>query len=164
MKKQVHPVVVVLTLVAVILVTAGVLTGYKARRHTVPTAVSKVDGGGEKIAWVATFGQAAKQAKQEGKPLLVDVMASWCSACKRLDREVWSRDDVAAVSKQFVAVKVDGDLHPELPAKFAVSGYPTVLFLHPDGTEISRVRGPAPYEDMLTEMKNALAASAAKAK
>lgn len=116
----------------------------------------QVEATGEGVVWMTSFEEAMKQARQEGKPMMMDVMASWCSACKRLDAEVWSRSDVAALSKGFVTVKVDADARGDLKTKYVVSGLPTTLFLTPDGEEISRVRGAVPYEDMLKAMQRAL--------
>jgi len=110
----------------------------------------------EGVQWLTNFGEATIQAKQDGKPMMVDVMASWCGPCKRLEEEVWSRGDVGELSKSFVSVKVDGDERKDLKTKFAVSGYPTTLFLSAEGEEISRVRGAVPYEDMVKAMQGAL--------
>jgi thiol:disulfide interchange protein DsbD len=116
----------------------------------------KTEVTGEGVVWMTTFEEAMKQAKQEGKPMMMDVMASWCSACKRLDKDVWSRSDVAELSKSYVTVKVDADERGDIKTKYAVSGLPTTLFLTPDGEEISRVRGAVPYENMLKAMRGVL--------
>lgn len=121
-----------------------------------PSSNTKPEAAGKGVVWGGKFEDAMKQAKQEGKPMMMDMMASWCSACKRLDAEVWTRSDVAELSKSFVTVKVDGDERGDLKTKYTVSGYPTTLFLTPDGEEISRVRGAVPYEDMLKAMQGAL--------
>ena len=121
-----------------------------------PSGTSKPGTAGKGVVWVTKFEDAMKQAKQEGKPMMMDMMASWCSACKRLDADVWSRSDVAELSQRFVTVQVDGDERGDLKTKYAVSGYPTTLFLTPDGEEIARVRGAVPYEDMLKAMQGAL--------
>jgi thiol:disulfide interchange protein len=111
----------------------------------------------ERIAWAASYDQAVAKAKEEGKPLMVDVMASWCGVCKKLDTQIWTREDVAKVSEGFVAAKVDGDKYPDLKQKLVVSGYPTTLFLTADGKELGRVRGLVAPEDMVGAMQDALA-------
>ncbi len=108
------------------------------------------------IPWVTDPKLAFAQAKSTGRPMMMDTMASWCGACKRLDADVWSRPDVAEVAKSFVPVKVDGDKYPDVPKQYGVSGFPTTLFLSPEGKELSRVRGAAPYQDMIVAMKDAL--------
>ena len=110
----------------------------------------------ELIAWAGTYEDAVAQAKQQGKPVMVDVMASWCGVCKKLDAQLWTRDDVAKVSQSFAAAKVDGDKRPDLKSKLKVSGYPTTLFLTSEGKEVGRVRGLVAPEDMITAMQDAL--------
>lgn len=133
---------------ALLLLAAG--CAGQARQR--PTEQAQAGG----VQWLAEFEEATQQARQDGNLVMMDMMAPWCSACKRLDKEVWSRNDVAELSRSFVPVKVDGDERGDLKTKFAVSGYPTTLFLTPDGEEISRVRGAVPYEDMLKAMQGAL--------
>ena len=109
------------------------------------------------IAWAGSYDQAVAQATEQGKPVMLDVMASWCGVCKKLDAQIWTREDVAKVSEGFVAAKVDGDKRPDLKSKFTVSGYPTTLFLTVEGEELGRVRGLVAPEDMIDAMQDALA-------
>jgi thiol:disulfide interchange protein len=117
----------------------------------------KASAAGEgRVAWAASYDQAVVEAKEQGKPVMVDVMASWCGVCKKLDAQVWTREDVAKVSEGFVAAKVDGDKEPGLKSKLTVSGYPTTLFLTAEGKELGRVRGLVAPEDMIEAMQDAL--------
>lgn len=109
----------------------------------------------EQIAWEHDFDEGMAKAVQEGKPLMVDVFATWCPPCKLLDEQVFSRADVGEASESFVTVRVDGDKHPDLREKLNVGSYPTVLFLMPDGTEIGRSIGAVSYTVMLKEMAKA---------
>jgi thiol:disulfide interchange protein len=114
------------------------------------------------VQWVKTYEEAVTQAKQQNKPMLIDVMASWCSSCKKLDRDMWTREDVGTLSRSFVAVKVDGDERPDVKKKYAVSGYPTTLLLSPQNKELDRVRGVPPVSDMLDAMRGALGTGKSK--
>lgn len=122
-----------------------------------PAATPERSGSPAKLAWLSDYEQGVALARREGKPLMVEVWAEWCSACKRLDEEVFSRPDVAAASRSFVLVRVDGDKQPELKQEFAVSGYPTIIFLRPgaESSELARVRGAVPYQAMLKAMSEA---------
>jgi thiol:disulfide interchange protein DsbD len=111
------------------------------------------------IAWVHDFEEGMAQAAEEGKPVMVDFYADWCTFCKKLDAEVFSRPDVAEASEDFVAIKVDTEKDRETASKYGVSGLPTVVVLEPDGTEIRRSRGAVSYTVMLDEMAAAKAAS-----
>lgn len=107
------------------------------------------------IDWMDDYDSAVARARQEGRPLMVDIGAEYCSACKRLDETVFSRTDVTAAAQAFVPVRVDGEARRDLVADFQVTGYPTVVFLAPDGNELGRVRGAVPYQIMLDEMAKA---------
>ena len=95
------------------------------------------------------------QAQESGKPVMVDVFATWCAPCKLLDENVFSRADVAEASTGFVPIKVDGDKYPEIKDRLGVSGYPTILFLRGDGTELGRSTGAVSYDIMLEAMARA---------
>jgi thiol:disulfide interchange protein len=107
------------------------------------------------IVWTHDYEAGMATAREAAKPVMVDVFATWCAPCKRLDEEVFSRADVAMASQDFVTIRVDGDEHPDTKEKLGVSGYPTVLFLTPEGEEIGRSVGAVSYNVMLTEMQKA---------
>jgi len=111
--------------------------------------------GGAAIAWNYDYADGMAKAREAGKPVMVDVFSSTCLPCKILDETVFSRADVVEASKAFVTVRVDGDKNPDTTRKLRVSGYPTVLFLTPEGQEIGRSLGAVPYQDMLDSMARA---------
>ena len=96
------------------------------------------------IAWFKGSAEAAlKSAKASNKPVLLYWGAQWCPPCKQLKSAVFSRPDFIEKSKLFVAVYLDGDL-PDAQKwgdVFRVTGYPTVVVLKSDGTEITRIAG-----------------------
>src|SRR5262245_10724148 len=94
------------------------------------------------IAWFDGDVDAAfKAAQASNKPVLLYWGAQWCPPCKQLKSAVFSRPDFIEKSKLFVAVYLDGDL-PDAQKwgdVFRVTGYPTVVVLKPDRTEITRL-------------------------
>jgi thioredoxin-like negative regulator of GroEL len=86
------------------------------------------------------FNEAVSKAKQTKKLLLVDFSARWCPACMRLESEIFSKKTFSQLTKDFIKVKVDGDLFSNAPImeKYKIKGYPTILFLTPEGEEIIR--------------------------
>ena len=91
--------------------------------------------------WIENnFDRGLAQAKQSGRKLIVDFWATWCGPCHQLDEWIWSDAEVAgALNKNYVGVKLDGDLQKELVARFHIEGYPTILVLDPTGKVIERV-------------------------
>jgi hypothetical protein len=88
-------------------------------------------------------GAALARAGREGKLVLLDVGAVWCPPCNLLAVEVLDNPDHKDVLAPFVLAEIDAD-HPssfEAKDRYDVGGYPTMLVLRPDGTEIDRMVG-----------------------
>jgi len=117
-----------------------------ASAATTPAPAAKpaapAESGG--IAWYEGNVDAAFQAaKKSNKPVLLYWGAEWCPPCKQLKSAVFTRSDFIEKSKLFVDVHLDGDL-PDAQKwgdVFRVTGYPTVVVLKPDRTEITRIAG-----------------------
>lgn len=111
------------------------------------------------LAWEATTAVAAQQkALREKRPLLVDFTASWCGACKELDKLTFAEPRVAAEAARFVAVKVDAsnDEDPQVLAtleRFSVRGLPTVIVFDSSGREARRYTDFVPAEQFLEQIK-----------
>jgi thiol-disulfide isomerase/thioredoxin len=91
-----------------------------------------------------TLDGALHQAAAQDKLVLVDVYATWCGPCQKLDEESFVHADVVAETDQhFVALKVDGERGegPDIMHRYHVVGFPTLLVLRPDGNEVDRVFG-----------------------
>ncbi|HOC31103.1 MAG TPA: thioredoxin family protein [Armatimonadota bacterium] len=96
------------------------------------------------VAFGTNIENALTQGQRLDKPVMVDVYTDWCTWCKKLDRDVYTRPDVAAALNDFVAVKVNPETDPEARAfaeKMKVEGYPTILFLNAKGEEVHRIGG-----------------------
>lgn len=84
--------------------------------------------------------EALTRAKREGKPMVIDFMASWCVPCLRMEKETFAAPAVAKLLERVVFVKVDTDEHPELARAFEVEGLPDIRLLSADGTEIRTLK------------------------
>ena len=94
------------------------------------------------IDWHEWGEEAFARAKQEDKPILLDIGAVWCHWCHVIDRESYENPEIAAIINQhYVAVKVDRDERPDVDARYQVAisaisgqgGWPLTGFLTPDG-------------------------------
>ena len=73
-------------------------------------------------------------ARTEGKPLLVDFEADWCSSCKRWDYHVYSDAEVAGLLQQFVLFKINVDFNfSQDVAAYGGKNPPYLVFLGTDG-------------------------------
>jgi hypothetical protein len=86
---------------------------------------------------------AFARAAAEGKPVLLYWGAVWCPPCHELKATVFSRPDFIEKMKLFVPVYIDGDAPgaQKLGDEFHVSGYPSMVVLRADRTEIARING-----------------------
>lgn len=88
---------------------------------------------------------ALKQARQEGKPVLLDVSAIWCPSCRRLDSTVLSNPEVKqAIEHRYVFSRVEYEsLEGEaVQQRYGVRGFPTLLVLNGNG-ELIRTLPPS---------------------
>lgn len=91
-----------------------------------------------------TWDELLAEAGRQAKPIFVDVYTEWCGPCKLMDRDVFPRKDVGDVYNElFISYKVDAEKGegPEIAGKYRVTGYPTFLYLTPDGNLIHRGSG-----------------------
>lgn len=94
------------------------------------------------IQFVEDFAAGKKTAEEKKLKLFVVVSTSWCGPCKKLAAEVWSKESMAArVSKDFVAVHVNGDKDKATCAKYEVKAYPTIILANTDGSVIAKEVG-----------------------
>ena len=128
---------------------SGVLAALVASALTLGLpAVAASAPAGSAVAWQLAAGdadieRAFAQAKAEKKPLLLYWGAKWCPPCNQLKATLFNRADFIDRSKSFIAVNIDGDLPgaQKLGSRFKVRGYPTMILMRADGTEITRLPG-----------------------
>jgi thiol:disulfide interchange protein DsbD len=96
---------------------------------------------GPGVSWQPYSDALLAQAKAEGRPVIIDFSATWCTPCRELDEKTFHDPAIAQqASRDVVMIKVDvtrgGDpLHERLLADYAVKGVPTVVFLDGQGHE-----------------------------
>jgi uncharacterized protein YyaL (SSP411 family) len=94
------------------------------------------------IHWHEWGPEPFEKAKQENKPILLDIGAVWCHWCHVMDRESYENPEIAEIINQhFIAIKVDRDERPDVDSRYqsavqAISGqggWPLTGFLTPEG-------------------------------
>lgn len=76
-------------------------------------------------------------AKKNKVPILLDLTASWCHWCKKMDEDNYDNPEVAKIiNKGFIPIRVDVDKRPDLAERYNMGGFPTTAFLTPEGSLI----------------------------
>lgn len=81
--------------------------------------------------------QEVARATSEGRPVLVDVWATWCHYCKEYDKVMERDDELRTALSEFVLLKVDetDDSRPDLRTAVGLplKGQPVMAFLDREG-------------------------------
>jgi thiol:disulfide interchange protein DsbD len=97
-----------------------------------------------KIEWINSEADALKFATMTNRPIMMEFTANWCPPCKSLERSFFQRPDIVKLSYQLVPFKVDATVEDKevrrLIRKYKVMGWPTVIFLAPDGSQYEDLR------------------------
>lgn len=106
-----------------------------------------------KVEWQAWSQDVFKQAAKTNKLVLLELEAVWCHWCHVMDKNTYSRQDVAdAIHANYVPVRVDHDAHPALANRYREWGWPATIILKADGTELVKRAGyiaPDPFMRLL---------------
>ena len=79
--------------------------------------VSPLTGAAEQLApdWQRWSDQQFQQADKEGKLVLLDLSAEWCSFCKQMDAVTYQDPKVLAlIEKHYIPVRIVDEHEPEL--------------------------------------------------
>jgi uncharacterized protein YyaL (SSP411 family) len=94
------------------------------------------------VDWYPWGNEAFEKAKAEDKPILLSIGYSACHWCHVMERESFEEASIARqMNRQFVSIKVDREERPDidsiymhaLQAMTGQGGWPTTMFLTPDG-------------------------------
>jgi thioredoxin:protein disulfide reductase len=102
--------------------------------------------------------RARQQAQEQARPLLVDFTATWCVACKRLEKETFSDQRVQLEAGRFLAIRVDatdneGPLVEATLSEHVVRGLPTLILFGSDGAEARRFTDFVEAEELLAALE-----------
>ncbi|MBX9647743.1 MAG: protein-disulfide reductase DsbD [Xanthobacteraceae bacterium] len=88
--------------------------------------------------------RAIELGRQQGRSIMVDFSADWCTECLLMERNIFAQDVVRQQLRGMLLIRADlthfDTSSRKLMQRFAVVGPPTVVFLNPDGSEITEAR------------------------
>ncbi len=116
----------------------------------------------EKVLWQSNPQQAANQAANENKLVLLHFTADWCGPCQTQKRFVFSNPTVArAIHQSVVPVLVDIDENRELAAELGVKAIPFDVFLTHQGEVVAKRSSPTDARNFIQMLDSTRAPIAA---
>lgn len=116
------------------------------------------------IVWERSYAAALAQSQATGKPLCIDFYTDWCGWCKKLDADVYPNAQVQTLARRFVMLKLDAEREGAPQARsFGVTGFPTVVFVAPQGQRLTTIGGYVPADQFAATMQSVIKAVPARA-
>ncbi|MBI3820896.1 MAG: thioredoxin domain-containing protein [Planctomycetes bacterium] len=97
---------------------------------------------GHDVDWHPWGAEPFARAREIGRPVLLDIGASWCHYCHVMDAQCYQNADVAKIlNEKYITIRVDCDERPDVDARYqaavaqmtGASGWPLTAFLADDG-------------------------------
>lgn len=111
------------------------------RLATAPSSYLK-SAAHQPVHWFPWSEEAFAAAKEQDRPILLDIGAVWCHWCHVMDGESYEDPGLAEyLNQSFVCIKVDRDERPDVDARYqravqaftGQGGWPLTAFLTPEG-------------------------------
>ncbi len=125
----------------VLILATAVYYGYESyelfsSRWVDPSEVSASVQEKLKEGWQPVLGAGLATAMREGKPVLIDLWATWCRDCLVMDQTTLKKPEVTAALSGYVKIKLQAESPDQSPAKEVMERYkqvglPTYIVLKP---------------------------------
>jgi len=129
------------------------LTFCGGQKQPAPAAVTpeKVTQTKDSIPVVRESQPGVKEEAKPELPKLWDFFATWCPPCKQQAPII--EELTVEYKGKIEIVSIDTDKNPELAKKFQIQAIPTLIFLDPEGRELSRRVGFFPRDSIVARFK-----------
>ena len=86
------------------------------------------------IRWRPWSESAFEEARAADRPILLSISAVWCHWCHVMDETTYSdRRVIDIINRDYLPIRVDNDLRPDINQRYNMGGWPTTAFLTPQG-------------------------------
>ncbi len=102
------------------------------------------------------------EAKKQNKPVFVDIYTTWCGPCKLMAKQAFPDKAVGDLfNANFVSYQIDAEKGEgiAIAKQYAITAYPTSLFVSADGSLIQRTVGYGGIKGFMEEAAKAVEAA-----
>lgn len=86
------------------------------------------------IHWQPWGKAAFDEAVRQDKPIFLLISSSWCQWCHIMDETTLSEPSIITIlNRDYVAIRVDSDLRPDVNLRYNQNGWPSVVLLSAEG-------------------------------
>lgn len=90
------------------------------------------------INWREWGSRVFEEAKEKDRLILLSLSAVWCHWCHVMDETTYSDEGVIdLINSNFVPVRVDADMRPDIDDLYNQGGWPSTVILTPEGEILS---------------------------
>lgn len=95
----------------------------------------------DKINWEG-YPRGMSIASENKKPVFLHFYATWCSFCRKMDKESFQDTSIASrLNESFIPIRVDIEIQPEIAKKYGVFALPTTYFFDSKGQKLGQIPG-----------------------
>jgi thiol:disulfide interchange protein len=122
----------------------------------------KADKEPQKIVFVNDFKSGVRSAAEQGRPVLAFFTLPQCANAQQMMETTFCDAEIRKLSQRFVCVLVDASQNASMCEERNVNGFPTILLLSSQGTEIQRMSGRQNADQLSVQMQVALQSTASQ--
>ena len=98
----------------------------------------------KQVADLAQLKEAVNEANKQGRMVMVDLYADWCTACKEFEHKTFPDEKVQKEFRYYQLIQIDltesDSKAIELMEEYSVFGLPSILFFNTQGQELDDQR------------------------
>jgi len=111
------------------------------------------------ITWQTDMRAAHKHAQASGKPMLIQLTASWCGYCRKMKATTYADPNVVRyITASFVPVMLDADKHGDIVGKLNLRGLPATVVVAPNLVILGKLNGYQSSKRLTVELNKTLQA------
>jgi thioredoxin-related protein len=104
------------------------------------------------VYFIENYLQGLKIAKQDSRLILIFFMLPNSDVSQRMMETIFGDKEIKRLSNRFVCIKVDGSQETEFCKSININGFPTILFMNPNGEELQRLTGKLTPDRLAVQM------------